>query len=348
MNKTVKAAAPSYGTDGSFTATLSGLTSGQKYYFRAYAVVNGTESYASQEKTVEASSYGTFAMPAASQGNAEPAVSGKSWLELPGVSGKQDYVGTLYDGSARNYTYNYDKETYTSLWIAYPLATADKSGNGGSDSWKKVSSGVPESAQIDLSSSYGVNDDSTTPEGYDDDKEYYSRGHQVPKADRKKSSTLYNQTFYSINSTPQIQKGFNGSIWNTLEGVIRDAVPANDTLYIVTGAAFQKKGEPEMSVKKIYPKKEYEAGSQKWCPVPNFYWKVVLKVKRDSNRNVTSASAIGYWMPHEDLRGKDYLDYAVSVDQIEQWTGFDFFVNLPDNVEATAETNSNWSAFQNF
>ena len=269
------------------------------------------------------------------------------WLELPGVSGKQDYVGTFFDGSARNYTYNYDKETYTSMWIAYPLAAADKSGDGGSDTWKKASS-VPESEQIDLSSSYGVNDDSTTPEGYSSGREFYSRGHQVPKADRKKSSTLYNQTFYSVNSTPQIQNGFNGGIWNTLETNIRNAVPASDTLYIVTGAAFQKKGEPEMDVKKIYPQKEYEAGSQKWCPVPNFYWKVVLKVSRDSNRNVTSASAIGFWMPHKDLRGESYSDYAVSVDQVEQWTGFDFFVNLPDSVEATAEKNSDWSVFHSF
>ena len=323
------------GTASAFGADVTDLTAGTEYYVQAYVQVSG------QTFTGAVTSFKTESVQVS-------AVSGRSWLELPGVSGKQDYVGTLYDGSARNYTYNYDKETYTSLWIAYPLATADKSGDGGSDSWKKVSPGIPASEQIDLSSSYGVNDDSNTPEGYDSDKEYYSRGHQVPKADRKKSSTLYNQTFYSINSTPQIQNGFNGSIWNTLEGVIRNAVPANDTLYIVTGAAFQKRGEPEMPVKKIYPQEEYKAGSQKWCPVPNFYWKVVLKVTRDSNRNVTSASAIGYWMPHKDLRGKDYLDYAVSVDQIEEWTGFDFFVNLPDNVEATAETNSNWTAFKDF
>jgi DNA/RNA endonuclease G (NUC1) len=43
-----------------------------------------------------------------------------------------------------------------------------------------------------------------------------------------------------------------------------------------------------------------------------------------------------------------YTNYTVSVDQIEQWTGFDFFVNLPDSVEPVAESNANWSAFQNF
>ena len=63
---------------------------------------------------------------------------------------------------------------------------------------------------------------------------------------------------------------------------------------------------------------------------------------------MTSASAIGFWMPHKDLRGKSYSDYAVSVDQVEQWTGFDFFVNLPDGIEAIAEKNSDWTTFQGF
>ena len=51
---------------------------------------------------------------------------------------------------------------------------------------------------------------------------------------------------------------------------------------------------------------------------------------------------------HQDYSDNDYAKYAVSVDQIEQWTGFDFFVNLPDGVEAAAEKNSSWSTFQNF
>jgi hypothetical protein len=33
---------------------------------------------------------------------------------------------------------------------------------------------------------------------------------------------------------------------------------------------------------------------------------------------------------------------------VEQWTGFDFFANLPDTIEASAERNSNWSTFQSF
>jgi endonuclease G len=66
-----------------------------------------------------------------------------------------------------------------------------------------------------------------------------------------------------------------------------------------------------------------------------------------SGGKVTSAKAIGFWFEHKTY-SDSYTNYAVSVDKIEQWTGFDFFVNLPDSIENTAETNTSWSSFQSF
>lgn len=86
--------------------------------------------------------------------------------------------------------------------------------------------------------------------------------------------------------------------------------------------------------------------SQK-CPIPSYFYKVVLKVNK-SGSAITSARAVGFWFVHQDYTGTDFSQYSVSVDEIERWTGMDFFVNLPDTVEATAEQNSNWSTFQNF
>ena len=267
------------------------------------------------------------------------------WLELPGDQGNEEYVLTARDGSARNYTFNYDKDMYTSLWVAYPLYTSTTTGNN-SAGWKFCPD-IPQDEQIDVTgSSYQVNYGSTTTAGYDSGKEFYARGHQIPNADRKSTATMNSQTYYVINSTPQIQNGFNGGIWNTLEGDIRKQIPASDTLYVVTGAAFQQKGSATKPVTWIYPKGEELTG--KSCPVPNFYWKALLKVKRNSSGTVTSASTIGFWLPHEILKGKQYADYAVSVAQLQQWTGFDFFVNLPDSVEAAAEENSSWTDFQNY
>jgi endonuclease G len=149
------------------------------------------------------------------------------------------------------------------------------------------------------------------------------------------------QTYYSTNMTPQIQNGFNGGIWAKLEAAVRECIPQDDTLYIVTGATFTKLGEEE-KIDTILNKND---GKQ--LPVPNYYWKAVLKVKREQNQPVAGLT-IGFWLPHDDLKGFTYDAYTVSVDQIEEWTGFDLFVNLPDGAEIQAESNADWADFINY
>ena len=62
----------------------------------------------------------------------------------------------------------------------------------------------------------------------------------------------------------------------------------------------------------------------------------------------SSPSEAGFWMDHRAYNDS-YVNYTASVDQIEQWTGFDFFVNLPDDLEDGAEAaNPSWSEFTSF
>ena len=329
------------GDAASFTCKLNDLTPGRTYYCQAYVTVAGNGSFASQTQRFVSSVVKSFTTPDNSQTSDVQAALNYGWLELPGKLGNQEYVQTAFDGSKRNYSYNYDKDMFTSLWVAYPLYAATTTGSN-TAGWK-FNPDLPTTYQIDVTgSSYQVNYGSTTTDGYDSTKEYYARGHQIPNADRKSTATMNSQTYYVTNSTPQIQNGFNGGIWSNLEKEVRNQIPSNDTLYVVTGAAFQKIGESVKAVTWIYPK---GGGS---CPVPNFYWKALLKVKRGTGGKVTSASAIGFWLPHENLSGKNYVDYAVSVQQLQQWTGFDFFVNLPDSVESVAESETSWSDFGNF
>ena len=67
-----------------------------------------------------------------------------------------------------------------------------------------------------------------------------------------------------------------------------------------------------------------------------------------SGGQVQSASAIGFWFEHRTYTNETFTSYAVSVDEIERLTGFDLFTNLPIGVEATAESNTSWTAFQSF
>ncbi len=273
------------------------------------------------------------------------------WLELPrSSSGSSLLTGTYRDGSkARNYTYLYDKDWYSSMWIAYPLYASTYSGsNKYSGSWA-AAQGISSNYQINIwTNSYNVylGDTEYSDPFSTSGKEYYARGHQIPDADRQYNQTMVQQTYFAINSTPQIQNKFNGGIWQNLEQAVRTEAGKTDTLYVATGPVFQKVGETQ-SVKWILPRAD-----TKLAPVPNYYWKVLLKVKRDGNGNVTSASTIGFWFEHKEYDTSNYADYAVSVDQIEAWTGFDLFTNLPgDNnsgIEKAAEANTDWTTFQSF
>lgn len=328
---------PPTATSGTVTASLTGLQPSTTYYFAPTVTVGGTGSYAAQSAVV-VGSIASFTTT-----SAEPAIA-RAWAELPAASESNSnyYVGTFYAGSERNYTYLYDRSTYTSYWVAYPLIASQTTGTR-SGTWKQ-NPNIAASDQINIwTSSYGVNYGSTDASDYNSTLEFYARGHQIPDGDRSGVSAMQEQTYYATNSTPQIQNKFNGGIWNQLEDAVRGAIPSSDTLYVVTGATLRKVGGNE-TITYIHPKND----ASKNCPVPNYYYKVLLKVKRSGN-TITDASAIGFWLPHTLYNdGSTWGNYAVSVDQIEQWTGFNFFVNLPSAVESSAESNSSWTTFGNF
>ena len=258
------------------------------------------------------------------EGSQTPAVN-QNWLELPALSSDSNYlVNTYYDGNNnRNYTHLYDKSTYTSLWTAYPL-NSSHIGSGRSDDWS-FNPKIDTKYQVDL-----------TGHSYNDN---YSRGHMIPNGSRNGNSTMQSQTFYVTNSVPQIQNNFNGGIWMHLENELQ-SIGKSEEIYIVTGVSFNKVGENKI-IKYTTAKDD-----NKQVPVPNYFWKVVLKVNK-SGDTITSASTIGFWFDHKTYTDS-YSNYSQSVDQIEEWTGFDFFVNLPDKIESSAESNKSWSSFKSF
>lgn len=243
------------------TANLSDLLPATTY--TVYGVVTATNGSTPQSSST------TFTTEGARTNHA-------AWYELPArTTADETITQTVYpaSGSQRNYTMYYDKSTYTAYWVAYPLAKGHM-GNGRSDKWQR-NPGLAESEQINVwSSSYGVNLGATTSDGYDSSKEFYARGHQIPNVDRNGSDELVVQTYYATNSTPQIQNKFNGGIWQQLESGVRNIAATTDTVYVVTGAILQTAGNHE-AITWITPKSD-----SKRCPVPNYYYKALLKVRR--------------------------------------------------------------------
>ena len=214
------------------------------------------------------------------------------------------------------------------MWVAYPLESKHMGSYSRPDSWS-FNPLLEEKYQVDLcSASYT-------------DYPPYARGHLIPNASRNGIKEMQLQTFYVTNSVPQIQDNFNSGMWSSLEAALQSAA-SKTTLYIVTGVAFQKVGETK-TISYTTAKND-----TKQVPIPNYFYKVVLKVTTNSSGTVTSASTVGFWFENKAYSGSTYSNYTVSVDQVEQWTGFDFFANLPDTVEGSAETNTSWSTFSNF
>ena len=263
-------------------------------------------------------------------GGDNPVPGTANWLEMTStLPGDRYVVNTTYDGKERNYTHFYDKTMMTSLWTAYPLNISHM-GKYDRPKW---------SYNPAISSEYQMH---VTSGSFSDDA--YSRGHMCPNGSRNGNKTMQNQTFYVTNPVPQIQNEFNGSIWATLEGAVQE-IGRREEIYIVTGVTFNK-GNENKEIKYVKPKKD----ASQDCPIPNYFYKVVLRVKHSGN-TVTDARAIGFWFEHKKYgtKAKDFENYTETVDKIEEWTGFDFFINLPDKLEAAAESASpNWSEFTNW
>ena len=67
--------------------------------------------------------------------------------------------------------------------------------------------------------------------------------------------------------------------------------------------------------------------------VPRYFFMAILC------KNSQGYKALGFWVEHlnEDRSGDNIINYVVSIDELEQKTGIDFFCNLPDDIEETTE-----------
>lgn len=145
----------------------------------------------------------------------------------------------------------------------------------------------------------------------------YDRGHMCPAADNRFCQAAMEESFLMTNICPQSHT-LNAGDWNDLEELCRKWAEEVEDVYVVCGPIFSK------DTKKI--------GKRKKCriSVPDRFFKVVLLKDGDKYQSV------GFVMNNNDEK-HPLAHYAVSVDTIEEITGFDFFHNLPDSIENEVE-----------
>ncbi|WP_294628575.1 DNA/RNA non-specific endonuclease [uncultured Bacteroides sp.] len=152
----------------------------------------------------------------------------------------------------------------------------------------------------------------------------YDRGHLCASADRLYNQEANDQTFYYTNMSPQ-RNNFNTGVWLALEGQVQSwgrSCTASDTLYVVKGGTIDKEEHI----------KEYIGGDRS-KPVPKYYYMALLFKKGESFK------AIAFWMEHQDSKPSPIrlADYALTIDELEEKTGIDFFPSLNDNLENALE-----------
>jgi len=142
----------------------------------------------------------------------------------------------------------------------------------------------------------------------------YDRGHLCPAGDRRFSEYAYNETFYTSNISPQ-DRAFNAGIWNRLEMQIRQWCKSYGDLNIITGGVLEDDLE--------------EIGSED-VDVPKTFYKIVFK------RDGDSIKVLAFLFPNKE--SEQSLDnFIVTIDELEELTGIDFFHKKPDKWQQAVE-----------
>ncbi|MEM8523364.1 MAG: DNA/RNA non-specific endonuclease [Bacteroidota bacterium] len=140
----------------------------------------------------------------------------------------------------------------------------------------------------------------------------YDRGHLLPVGDRKFSFEAMNETFFMSNISPQ-ERHFNGGIWRELEENVRDWARKYRKVYVVTGPVLTERRKDRIGKNKV--------------SVPKSFYKVILDISEPELKG------IGFIIPNETSE-KPLYEYAVSIDEVEELTGINFF---PDLMEEELE-----------
>jgi endonuclease G, mitochondrial len=197
------------------------------------------------------------------------------------------------------YTLSYNENYEQANWVCYTL-TDSMVMNGGEE----------RSNQFKM--------DALVPTGSAKTSDYtksgYDRGHLCPAADMGFNPKAMLESFMMSNISPQ-KPEFNRGIWKELETAVRGWAKKEHKIIVVTGPVFRNN-------KGSIGKNE--------VLVPGYFFKVIFDATSDPR-------IIAFVLPNEKS-DQPITDYAVTTDEAEKLTGFDFFSQLPDSLETQLES----------
>ncbi|MCU0325547.1 MAG: DNA/RNA non-specific endonuclease [Spirosomaceae bacterium] len=212
---------------------------------------------------------------------------------------------------------SYNNSRGTANWVSWHLSTAWKGATERTNNFRPDES-LPSGWFRAVTSDY-------TDSGFD-------RGHLCPSDDRDGSFEDNNATFLMTNIVPQSPNN-NRGLWADLEAYCRKVAEAGNELYIVagvygTGGSGSNGGRTKTLAKgKI--------------TVPESLWKVVVILPIGSNdisRINETTRVIAVNIPNkQSVDGTKWGEYRLSVDDLEDLTGYDFLSNVPKDIQRILE-----------
>lgn len=218
--------------------------------------------------------------------------------------------GTILD--KRFFVINHNDSWREPYWVAYRLTAQDLQGTVTRRDDFRPDQQLPPGSRSELSDYRGS--------GYD-------RGHNAPAADFKRSDEAMSTTFLLSNMSPQ-RPQLNRQIWERLESQARQMVSASGEAWIVTGNLFMTPDSQSTN-----PGTTIGANQ---VAVPTHCFKAIVARHQDGTFRMYAFLLPNF--PHA-IPGKP-ADYLLSVDRLEQITGYDFFPDLPDAVEGPLEAHA--------
>ena len=208
----------------------------------------------------------------------------------------------------QGYVSSYNPETLIPDWVAYEL-TADET------------RGEATRAEKDFSMDFNWHGRQAKREDYFGSG--WTRGHMAPAGDFMWDDSAMSETFYFMNICPQREE-LNNKDWQYLEKQVRAWARKYDKVWVVTGP--------------IVGDNIYGTIGKDHVVVPDAFFKAVMV--HDGKRYQAIAFVMGndaerYWLQ----------DCALTVDELEQKTGLDFYPALPDDIEDDTESRYDFSVW---
>ena len=252
-------------------------------------------------------------------------------LEMPKTKSGSKVVTHSTEKYGVTFSLEWDSKLQATRWVCWEMDASNKMetySRPDEDPWAydpNVEESEQQATYSELSNSFFPGYDPSVHKASDF---LYQKGHICASQDRIYDKDANTQTFYMTNIYPMVGN-FNGKLWSKMEKQVRTwgkNLGANDTLFIVKGGTIDKE---ELILDRT---KEYKGHGPHIVPK---YFFMALYAKTSSGQRM-----LGFWAEHlnEDKSGDALKSYVVSIDELEEKTGIDFFCNLSDTIEEQLES----------